>query len=265
MRNRFIFTMLSAFLLYGVKIDAQTAVQKTIELDIPEQLKNYNSRFCFVGNELIMPANGGLYSLSSNVWIEKPDSNDFLLSFQLSPDQKNSFFSVYHKRTQKTVVYSKSSADQKTVTIASLPQGFFYVKNIESSIFIYGSDEHAFHIYEAKGDALNSLYSSATFVPNSLMFLNSEIVLLAFGDRIVSLSKNEGLQELVHLNDGISSFAVLDNNALFVTTPQGLCLYQDNKLKVLEPGLDGELTLLKETLFLFSKTRKKLLVYKVSR
>lgn len=263
MQYRFIFTMLSAFLLYGVKIDAQTAIQKIFELDIPEQLKNYNSKFCFVGNELIMPANGGLYSLSSNVWIEKPDSNDFLLSFQLSPDQKNSFFSVYHKRTQKTVVYSKSSADQKTVTIASLPPGFFYVKNIESSIFIYGSDEHAFYIYEAKGDTLHALYSSSTFIPNSLLVLNREIILLAFGDRIVSLSKNEGLQELVHLNDAISSFAVLDYNALFVTTPQGLCLYQDNELKVLEPSLDGELILFKETLFLFSKAQQKLLVYKV--
>lgn len=245
-------------------VPAQQATQRITELQLPGFLYPLGDIIFSNDTCIAMTANGGLYDLHASAWRVTPDSANLLLSYLTMPDRQDVLFTVYHKSSGKTCLYWRYQNDQETriERLATLPGGFYRLLQKDHALFLFGNDQAAFHIYEYANDTLTTLYTSKQYMPSEVRALNRNTLLLAIGNRIVSLHRTDGLKELFHLDSPILSFSIMKEQQLFVVTPKGLCIYDSGDLKVLAADVSGKLFIVKETLYLLDPESRKIYGYR---
>ncbi len=239
---------------------AQAAFKQVAEHELPESVLPLGDLLVPGDSSVLLTANGGLYCLNPPGWPMPPDSNNLLVSYLQLNGPSSHLFTVFHLRENKTCLYWRQEKDAETRVerLATLPGGLFRLLQQENALFLIGFAADTFRIYEYASDTLASLYMSKRFIPSDVRALSRDLLLLAVGNRIVSLHRTEGLKELFNLDEPVTSFVIKDGTLLIVSTPTGLYTYTTGTLHPIAAGVTGKLFFEKNTLFVLHAEARKL-------
>lgn len=268
MKNIMNFTSicLLACLLHGLNLAAQPGAQLIGAYQLPRALHPGSDFQALGDSSFLLAANGGLYCHNPKGWLRPPDTANWLLSCQGDFEQQSAVYAVYHRASRQTGLYHRyrQGDSLRVEKLALLPGGGYRVLRQQGALFAYGFDRDTFHIFEYGAGGLSAIYSSDEIVPGDVRLLNRNTLLLAFDRVIVSLHRTNGLQELVRLDVPIVSFAIRNEQELWVTTADALCVYDDGSLKTAAPGATGALYLENDVLYVLDQEARTVKAFRLS-
>lgn len=249
---------LVACLLHALNLGAQSGARLIGTCQLPRELRPGSDFQALGDSSFLLAANGGLYCLNPNGWLRPPDTANWIMSCQGDFEQQSAVFAVYHRAVRQTGLYHqyRQGDSLRVEKLALLPGGGYRVLRQQGALFAYGFDRDTFHIFEYGTGGLTAIFSSSEVVPGDVRLLNRNTLLLAFDRVIASLHRTSGLQELVRLEAPIVSFAIRDEQDLWVTTADALCVYESGSLKTVAAGTTGALYLDKDTLHVLDQAAR---------
>lgn len=249
-------------------MSAQTRLLRIDSLPCPAGLRPTGFVQALDDSTVVVAANGGLYSFhDGGGWWLRPDSTNVLLSYFGEVKKERSFLAVHERPTNSTSLFWRFRGDSifQNQRIGTLRGGAFRLLFEGNALFAFGFEKDTFRLFSYDGDTLLPIFSSHEYIPTDLRVLNANTVLMAFGRSFVALNRSEGLKELGSLPVPILSFGIRQqSNELWVSTADGLGVFDGGELRIVEPDCRGAVFISDEKMYVLDLAAHRVDVFRFS-
>ena len=264
MKNNRPIAIIIIFSIFGIGICdlfSQSSEKKLILIELDKKIHLSGYLNIFQDSFIVVPANGGLYSVNPPFWIMPPDTNFVILNFQERRDKRDVFFSLYDFSNDKFSLFWNYSENDSVYStkLLTIDSCYCYIKHEKQRIFIFGQKGHFFSVFTYENEQLKEILTLKYF-PSVVQIMDSNTLILSFLNKLILVNKEDGAKELVNIENygNINGFIMSDDYKLFISTDLGVFQFLNNNMISLTDKVSGSLYLHGEKLYILNAEKNQI-------